>query len=887
MPSPTWRRYLRFWRTDVDADLHEEFHFHVEAEIEYLIARGWSADAARDETLRRFGDFDAFRRGCRAADQRRMGRAQRQENLTVLAQDLRFALRSLRRQPAFTAIAVITLALGIGANTAIFSVINGVMLKPLPYREPKRLVMVWETRPGGDRPLISYPNYLDWRKRQRGFEDIAAYNPFASFLMTGQGDAQNVDATLVTGNYFRLVGIQAVLGRLIGPSDDSPGAARVVVLRNGFFQSRFGGDPSIIGRTLLLDNIAYTVVGVLSPDARVSYRAGDADPDVVAPLGLFVNDAMYRRDSPVLFGVGRLGPGVSVEQALADLQRVSVELRSEYPAENSGLGAAAVPMMEMVVKFIKPALEILMAAVVFVLLIACTNVAGLVLSRSAARQREFALRTALGAARGRIVRQLLTESVVLALAGGTLGVGIAVLGVRLLAAAQPHMQRLDDITVNQTVLLYALIVSVVTGLLFGLAPALRSGNTELASALKVGGRGTSGASKQRTRALLTVAEVAFAVVLLTGAGLLMRSFAKLAAVDPGFRPSHVVAASVRLSPGKYPSAEQGRAALDQLLATVRAIPGLEHATIGSSTPISPHEQAAVSFQSRHEHDAIRLPQLNVAIVEPNYFETLGIPLAAGRTLATSDVAGQPKVVVISERVARKFFANASPIGEHLKLGPANSTSAWRTIVGVVKDTRTDGLSEAPRGTLYLPRAQEEMLSGSLMVRSTLPTEQVAGLLRRSLREVDRDVPLESVQTMDAAMAQEVEGPKFSMVLLTLFAAVALALASVGIYGVISYNVTLRTTEIGVRVALGAQRRDVVALVVGQAMAMAGAGVGIGVLLALWGGRSLHAMLFGVGPRDPMALGGASAFLLVVALIAALAPALRASRIDPTIAMRAD
>jgi putative ABC transport system permease protein len=335
-----------------------------------------------------------------------------------------------------------------------------------------------------------------------------------------------------------------------------------------------------------------------------------------------------------------------------------------------------------------------------------------------------------------------------------------------------------------------------------------------------------------------------------------------------------------MSPGKYPSASQARAALDELLGNVRSIPGVESATLGSNTPIGPHAQSGVSFRSRHDQDAIKLPMLNVAVVEPNYFETLGIPLTSGRTLATSDATGAPQVVVISERVARKFFQNANPIGERL-------TNGWRTIVGVVKDTRTDGLTEDPRGTLYLPRAQEEMRGGFVLVRSTLPVEQITRLLRASLRAVDRDVPLDLVQTMDAVVSQELQAPRSAMLLLTLFAAVALALASVGIYGVISYNVTQRTTEIGVRVALGAQRRDVVGLVVGQAMAMAATGAGIGVLLALWGGKSLHAMLFGVGPRDPLALGGASAFLLAVALVAALAPALRASRIDPTIAMRGD
>ena len=890
MHVPTWRRYLRFWPSDIDADLDEEFRFHVDAEMEYLTARGWTPAAAREEALRRFGDVEQYRRDCRSADERRAGRAHRKENLIVLKQDIRFALRSLRRQPAFTAIVVITLALGIGANTAIFSVINSVLLTPLPYREPHRLVMMWETRPGSDRPLVSYPNFVEWRQRQRGFEDVGVYYPWASFTMTGQGDAERVDGALVSGNYLQLLGVRPALGRLVTPADDAPGSARVALLDNGFFQSRFGGDRSVLGRTLVLDDEAYTVVGVLPPDVRVSYRAGDQNPDVVLPVGLFAKDAAYnRRGHPDLFAVGRLKPGVTVEQALSDLQRVSAELRAEYPRENAGLGSAGAPIMDMVVRFIKPALQILMAAVGLVLLIACANVTNLVLSRSAARQREFALRTALGASRGRIVRQVLTESVVLALVGGALGVGIAVAGVRLLVTLQRGAPRMADSHVNMPALLFTLGLSLLTGLLFGLAPALQAGRADLVPALKGGGRGTSGGtSRQRTRAALTVAEVALAVVLLAGSGLLVRSFAKLTAVDPGFQPSHVIAGMVNLPRARYPGSELTRVTLDQLLAKVRAIPGVQSATLGSDLPICCNEQSTISFASRPDADPSKRPLLNVAVVDPEYFETLQIPFVSGRHIETGDRAGQPLVALVSERVAKKFFAGASPIGERLRLGgQVNDTRSWRTIVGVVRETRTDGLAEEPRGTLYLPRAQEEMRGGWVIVRSAPPAEQMTAQLRRALAEVDRYVPLERVQTMDAALAVETEGPKFSMLLLTIFAAVALALASVGIYGVTSYNVTQRTGEIGVRVALGAQRRDVLALVVGQAMAMAAAGVAIGVLLALWGGKILSAMLFGVGPRDPLVLGAASVFLLAVAFAAALAPALRAMRIDPTIAMRAD
>ena len=884
MSGPTWRRYLRFWRGNLDADLEDEFRFHLETEIEELIVRGMSPDLARAEALRRFGDVDLYRRYCRSADQRRVERVHRQENLNVLAQDLRYALRSLRRQPSFTAVAVITLALAIGANTAIFSVVNGVLLKPLPYREPNQLVMLWETTTSNDRILVSYQNYKDWRVRQRGFTDIALYNPFPSFNMTGQGDAERVRGALVTGNYFQLLGVRSELGRLIGPADDSLASPRVAVLSDGFFQSRLGGDPAAIGRTLRLDGDIYTIVGVLPPDVRI------ADRDIILPVGLFVNDPVYARDShPGTIGLARLKPGVSLELARADLQRVSAELREEYPRENAGIGSDGAPLMDKLVGRIKPALRILMIAVGFVLLIACANVANLLLSRSAARQREFALRTALGAVRGRIVRQLLTESLVVALVGGILGVGIAVAGVNLLRSLDPgSVPRLQDVQVDQTVLLFALGVTLLTGVCFGLVPALQSARGQLVGALKEGGRGTSaGASRQRTRATLTVVEVALAVMLLAGAGLLVRSFAKLTAVNPGFEPAHVVAGVVQLPRGKYARSEQQRAALDHLLERVRAIPGVERATIASDLPITTNWQSGVSFESIPEPDASKLPLLNAAIVDPTYFETLRITLVSGRQFAASDGPGQPQVVIISQSVAKKFFGNVDPVGQRMKQGLANDTTGWRTIVGVVAETRTDGLTEDPRGTFYLPRAQEDMRGGWLIVRSPLAPEQLTASLRRTVSEVDKDMPLARARTMDAALDELVQQPKFSMLLLALFAGVAFLLASVGIFGVISYNVTQRTGEIGVRIALGASRSNVVGLVVGQAMVMAGAGVAVGMLLALWGSKSLSTMLYGVGPRDPLVLGAVGAFLLAVALAAALAPALRAARIDPTIAMRGD
>ena len=879
----SWRRYLRFWGPNLDADVDDEFRFHLETEIEELVARGLSPEAARDEALRRFGNVDTYRRYCRSADARRLGRERRTENLSVLIQDLRYAIRSLRRQPAFAAIAVLTVGLGIGATTAIFSVVNGVLLKPLPYREPDRLAMIWETL-NDDRVMVSYQNYLDWRRRQRGFQDIALYNSFQAFNMTGRGNAERVRGALVTGNIFQLLGARADLGRLITPSDDRPEAPRVALLGHDFFQSRFGSDSSMIGQKLLLDGEVYTIIGVLAPEVRIPGR------DIILPIGLFAHTPVYVRENhPGLIGLGRLKPSMSLEEARADLQRVSAELRTEFPKENAGVGSGAAPLMDMVVGRIKPALRMVMAAVGFLLLIACVNVANLALSRAAVRERELAVRTALGASRGRLVRQVLTESVVVAIAGGVLGVAVAYAGVKFVLALNPaSIPRLQDIAVDGNVLLFATAVSVLTGLLFGLGPALRTGRSRSVDALTGSERGSSaGVSRRRTRAMLTIAEVALAMVLLADAGLLIRSFAALTSVDLGFDHTHLVASLIQLPAARYPTADQTRAAFDQILDKVRAIPGVERATVGTDQPLGTNWQTTVTFEGLPPFPPGQAPLLNAAVVDPSYFETLRVPLLAGRAFSVADRAGQPQVVMISQTVAKKFFRGANPIGQRMKQGFPSDSNPWRTIVGVVKDTRSDGLTEGPRGTFYMPRAQEEMRRGLLLVRSSLPVGQLTASLRTALAEVDKDVPLALTQTMDSVLGDFLEQPKFSMLLLTIFATVAFVLASVGIFGVISYGVTQRTREIGVRLAIGAQSSAVLRLVLGQAMVLGTIGVCLGVVLALLSAKTISTMLYGIGPRDPVVLIAVSGFLLVVALVAALAPALRAAHIDPMRAIRMD
>jgi putative ABC transport system permease protein len=879
---PLWRRYLRFFGPDVEADVEEEFRFHLEEVAEELVARGMAAEAARFEALRRFGDLTHFQRVCRSADQRRLGRVRRTETLSVLGQDLRYALRSLRHQPLFTAIAVITLALGIGANTAIFSVVNGVLIKPLPYHEPDRLVTVWQTMGDGRRIPIALQDYLDWQRRQRGFEDIAVYDPFEAFTLTGEGPAERIRAALVTGNYFRMLGVRPALGRLIAPDDDTPSAPRVVVFTWGLFQSRFAGDPSLIGRTLILNETPYTVIGILPRGVGVLNR------DAIVTVGAEVSAPRFARGNHGFMGIGRLKPGIRLEQALADLERVSAELRNEYPKENPGIGSGGEPLMDNVVGGIKPALRMLLVAVGLVLLIACANVANLLLSRSAARQREFALRTALGAARGRLLRQLLTESMVLALLGGVVGLAIAWAGVRLLVSLDPgSVPRLADISLDGTVLFYAAGISLLTGLIFGLMPALQSGKSDLVNSLREGSRGSSaGVGRQATRAMLMVAEVALAVVLLVGAGLMLTSFAKLTGVDPGFSPENVVAGRITFG-SRYQTSPARQAAFDDLLSRIRAIPGVQSATVSSDLPLETNWQSGVTFEAVPEIDPSKRPMLNVSVIDPTYFETLKIPLVTGRPLVASDGPGRLRVALVSEAVSRRFFPKGNVVGQRVAQGSGSDSTRWFTIVGVVKDTRTEGLTQESRGNLYLPREQEDLTTAWLMVRSPLPQDQLVPGLRRALQEVDPNVPLALVTTMEDALSEIVAEPRFSMLLLVIFAGVAIVLASVGIYGVISYNVTQRSNEMGVRMALGARRVDVVGLVVGKAMAMAGAGVAIGLLLALWASGILETMLFGVGVHDPLVFGSVGMFLLVVALTAALAPALRAARVDPTIAMRAD
>jgi putative ABC transport system permease protein len=872
-----------FFRPNVDAEVNEEFGFHLEAEIEELVAAGMTPEAARAEALRRFGDVAYFKARCRRSDQRRSARERARELFDVLRQDIRYTFRTLLRQPGFALVAIVTLGLGIGANTAIFSVVNGVLLSPLPYREPERLVMLWETLKDMPQILVSYPDYLDWRQRAKRFEDIAIYSVGKRYTLTGSGEPENVQGGLASGNLFSLLGVRPALGRLLLPSDDQRSAPPAVVLSDGFWRRRYGADTASVGKTIVLDGGVYTIVGVLPSSFQLNRS------DLWLPVAPFSSSPSFARNShPGLLGMGRLKPGVTLEEMRADLAEVARQIRTEYPEDAAGVGADGLPLSEMATRRIKPVLVMLAFAVGLVLLLACANVANLLLGRAATRQKEFALRIAIGAGRLRLVRQLVTESVLLGLIGGALGIGLAWSGVKLLLSLKPTgVPRLSEIHIDGTTLFFAFGVSILTGILFGVFPALQSTRSEPLADLRESGRtSTAGVGRLRLRAGLTVAEVAFALMLLVGAGLLVKSFVRLAGVDTGVDPRGVTAGQVLLPERSYPTEARQLAFFDRLLARVKALPGISGAALSTDLPTSAGWQFGVAFEGLPPVEAAARPMLNGVVVTPDYFATLGLRQVAGRGLLATDGPSQPKVVVVSEAVAKKFYGNQSPVGRRFKQGSLDSDQPWLTIVGVVGEVKNDGIATLePRGTLYFPLAQLVDNSGWLIVRSEAPVESVTGMLRRELAALDRELPLSNVTTLDQQLEQGVAQPRFSMLMLTVFAALALVLAAVGLYGVISSSVAQRSREIGVRIALGARRGNVIASVVGQAMALTALGIGIGTLGSLAAGKVLAKLLYDVKATDPLVFGGVVVLLGVVALVAAGIPALRASRIDPVTAMR--
>ncbi len=792
--------------------------------------------------------------------------------------DLRYGLRMLMKSPGFALVAIFTLALGIGMNTAIFSVVNAVLLRPLPYAEPERLVRVYSAhlKRGLARSSFSFPDFADIRSEQQSFDAIAAFNDSSSALA---GDVpEQVNGIVATADIFRVLRAQPVLGRTFAPEDEREGGAAVVVISHGMWQRRFGSDPNIVGRGIILDGRSKTVVGVMPADFRFPFV--NDPPEFWLPMNP-KSELNTQRGAHYLGAIGRLKPNVPVAQAEAELRAIASRLEQQYPAENTSRSVNLFPALEDMTGNLRPTLLVLLGAVGLVLLIACANVANLLLARASGRGREIAIRVAHGAGRKRIIRQLLTESLLLATFGGGLGLLLAVWGVEVLGAVVPaNIPRIDQTSMDWKVLSFTLAASVLTGLIFGLAPALQASRLDLNEALKEGGRSaTGGRMRNRVRSLLIVSEVALSLVLLVGAGLLIQSFIRLRNMNPGFDPRNTLTASVSLPASKYAEDEQIVRFYQEVKERVSVLPGVE--AVGAIMPLPLSNNAMnISFSVVGEAapPTGQQPVAGARIVMPGYFRAMGIPVRSGRAFTDDDKPDSPKVILIDEAFANRYFKGANPVGRRLELGLNDIEGE---IVGVVGDVRHESLEKEATPTFYVPHSQVPFSEMSLVVRTNgADAGGLTPLLRKTVTEIDKDQPLYDVRVMSKVVANSVSRQRFSMMLIAIFAGLALLLASVGIFSVMSFLVTQRTHEIGIRMALGAQARDVLKMVLRQGMFFTFMGVALGLVAAFALTRVMRGLLFGVSATDPATFVIVSVLLILVALFACYIPARRATRVDP-------
>ncbi|HKI01875.1 MAG TPA: ABC transporter permease [Thermoanaerobaculia bacterium] len=823
--------------------------------------------------------------------------------METLLQDLRFAGRTLLKRPAFTLIAVLTLALGIGANTAIFSVVDSVLLAPLPFRETDRLMVIWESNPElaakvgfPDKLPVSPATFFDW-KTAKAFEKMAMAGA-ERLSLTGEGEPELLGAVRVSGEFFQVLGTPPLLGRTLLPEDDDDkGKPTTVVLSHALWQRRFGGDRQVVGKTVRLDGNPLTVVGVMPAPftfprgAEVPRGYGfAAQPDVWVPMAL-PPERRQNRGNRGQLAIGLLAPGVTRAVAQAEMSTIGDRVEKEFPDSDKGWRPRVDPLPEQLVGDVRPALLILLAAVGLVLLIACVNVANLLLAQAAARQKEIAVRTALGAGRGRMVRQLLTESALLSLLGAALGLLFAYWGLRAFALWIP-----EDIPISRTIALdlrilgFTLVVALITGALAGLMPAFQMTRPDLAESLRDGTRAGSGTSRGgRTRNALVVLETAVAVLLVVGAGLLIRSFARLSAVDPGFRPEGVLSLQVLLPESKYPEDAQQSAFTEAVLEKLQALPGVSAAGMVSNLPMSGEENIeGFVIEGRPKPKPEEQPFADYRRVSTRYFETMGVRRVRGRIFSAGDAAKAPHVAVIDETMARAFWPGTDPIGKRFRFGTwENTDEPWITIVGIVGNVRHSGLHVDPRPQLYIPQAQIGSGSQYFVLRTQGDPKRLTKDARAAVFAVDPDQPVAQVRTMEQRVGESVAGRRFNTVLLGVFAVLALVLAAVGIYGITSYSVAQRTREMGLRMALGAKPGTVLRMVLREAGALALTGLAAGLLLAFAATRVMASLLFGVPATDPATFAGVAAGLALVSFVAAYLPGRRATRVDPMVALRAD
>src|SRR5580658_4350929 len=809
--------------------------------------------------------------------------------LETFVQDMRFALRMLRKNPGFTAVAVLTLALGIGANTAIFSVVYAVLLKPLPFANPDQLFTAFQanTQQGIAETGCSYPNFEEWRAQNHVFSEMAGIVGH-QLTLTGRGEPSVVNTSVVTPELFALLDVKPLAGRIFFPQDGKQGAAPVALVSEDLWRGRFGADPKMTGTSIDLDKRPFTVVGIIPAAFRTPFF--NTKQEVWIPL---VQDPLFRtlmpqRGSHFLPAIGRLKPGVSVVQAQAEMDAISGRLAGEFPAENTGWTIRLVPLQKEIVGDVRTELLVLLGAVVLVLLIACANIANLLLTRATSRSKEIAVRTALGAGRVRIIRQLLSETAVLGLLGGAVGVTLAYLGVKALSSLLPSsLPQMNPIRVDYFVLGFALLLSAIASVAFGLVPAMSAAHADIQNTLREGARFGESRNRRRARSFLAVAEISLAMVLLVTAGLLLRSFARLTSVSPGFDTQHLIKADISLPQFQYSTPQQWAAFSEKLLARIQSDSGLQDSAVVVPRPIAdPNVNLPFDIVGNPLSSEGASRTASYVSISPGYFRVMAIPLLAGRVFNQHDIASAPSVTIISEAMARLYFPNQNPLGKQITFGfPRGSGRATREIIGIVGDVRDVSLGQNPGAMMYVPFAQAPLWGANLVVKSSLSTSSVAAAIRQEVQKIDKDLPVTDVRKMPDLIDASVAQPRFRMFLLGLFAVMALVLAATGIFGVISYSVSRRTNEIGIRVALGASRNTILSMILREILTLALGGIAIGIPCALAASHLVGHMLFNVSANDPITLAAVAFVLAAVAALAGYIPARRAMRVDPMVALR--
>jgi putative ABC transport system permease protein len=802
--------------------------------------------------------------------------------MSNVLQDLKFAIRMLVKSPGFTLVAILTLALGIGANTAIFSVVNAVLLRPLPFKNSSQLVVMRETYKLVGNVSVSYPNFLDWRQQAHSFSGMAAVQN-RGFNLSGVAQPENIGGYAVSPNFLALVGVLPILGRDFLPSEEKQGTAPVILLSYQLWQTHLGGDPAVLGRSISLDGRSFAIVGILPPTFRYLDRS-----DVLVPIGVFANEMGDRGDRGDMDVVGRLSPGVALSQAAVEMNTITARLAEQYPEADHGFGAYIASFRHEFSGDTRVAVLVLFGAVVFVLLIACVNVANLFLVRGAARAREIALRLAFGASRGRVIRQMLTESFVLAVCGGVLGIFLGAWGISALGYLLPadSLQTMG-VRMDLGVFLFAALIVVLVAFAFGLIPALQATHPDMHETLKEGGRSaTSTLGQQRLRGALAIAETALALVLLVGAGLMLKSLYHLIQVSPGFQPAHVLTMEMDLRTDRYSKDPAILNFWQQLLDRVRVIPGVQTVAVGTTLPLSgDHSRGDVTIEGLPLPGPGEFPHPDRHTISTAYLSAMGIPLLRGRNFSDSDNETAPDVALINSTMARRFWANGDPIGKRFLWGHPDTDKKWFTIVGVVADTKLYGLDNPARLEIYYPYLQRPNSDMNLVVRSAVDPSSLTASIRAAVATIDKDQPIFAVHTMQELVDDSISTRRLTLVLLGIVSVLALVLAAIGIYGVVAYSVALRTQEIGIRMALGAQRQDVLRLVLGQGARIAFFGVAIGLAAAAALARLLSSLLFSVSASDPLTFAAVAVLLIAVALLACYIPARRALRVDPIIALR--